>query len=187
MTGIVGPRRLGRRARRRRRRSSSAPTGIRSTIADRVEAPVERRGTGASAVVYGYWRDLETDGYEWIFRPRAAAGVIPTNDGAGLRVRRRRHRPACGRGGTARAATASWPRPRPSLPARVDAAGAADGVRTFTGRPGFIRRAWGPGWALVGDAGYWKDPLSAHGLTDALRDAELLARAIVAASDGDDG
>ena len=42
-----------------------------------------------------------------------------------------------------------------------------------------MRRAWGPGWALVGDAGYWKDPLSAHGLTDALRDAELLARAII--------
>ena len=37
----------------------------------------------------------------------------------------------------------------------------------------------GSGWALVGDAGYFKDPLSAHGLTDALRDAELLARAAV--------
>ena len=44
---------------------------------------------------------------------------------------------------------------------------------------GYLRRSWGPGWALVGDAGYFKDPLSAHGLTDALRDAELLARAIV--------
>jgi 2-polyprenyl-6-methoxyphenol hydroxylase-like FAD-dependent oxidoreductase len=42
-----------------------------------------------------------------------------------------------------------------------------------------VRRAWGPGWALVGDAGYWKDPLGAHGLTGALRDAELLARAII--------
>ena len=41
---------------------------------------------------------------------------------------------------------------------------------------------WGPGWALVGDAGYWKDPISAHGLTDALRDAELLARAVIGAA-----
>jgi len=40
---------------------------------------------------------------------------------------------------------------------------------------------WGPGWALVGDAGSWKDPISAHGLTDALRDAEQLCRAAVAA------
>src|SRR4029077_4696040 len=37
----------------------------------------------------------------------------------------------------------------------------------------------GPGWALVGDAGYFKDPLTAHGMTDALRDAELLAAAAV--------
>jgi len=49
----------------------------------------------------------------------------------------------------------------------------------FAARPGFFRRAYGPGWALVGDAGYFKDPITSHGLTDALRDAELLARAIV--------
>ena len=47
----------------------------------------------------------------------------------------------------------------------------------FAGRLGFLREAWGPGWALVGDAGYFKDPLTAHGMTDALRDAELLAAA----------
>ena len=44
-------------------------------------------------------------------------------------------------------------------------------------------RSFGPGWALVGDAGYFKDPLSAHGLTDAMRDAELLARAVLDGSD----
>ena len=63
--------------------------------------------------------------------------------------------------------------PRPRL-------AAAAGVRGR--RPGYLRRATGPGWALVGDAGYFKDPLSAHGITDALRDAELLARAIIAAA-----
>ena len=51
--------------------------------------------------------------------------------------------------------------------------------RGFAGQVGFFRQSWGPGWALVGDAGYFKDPISAHGLTDALRDAELLARAVV--------
>jgi len=43
---------------------------------------------------------------------------------------------------------------------------------------GFLRRSFGPGWALVGDAGYFKDPITAHGITDALRDAELLSRAV---------
>jgi len=53
---------------------------------------------------------------------------------------------------------------------------APDRVRMFAARPGFLRRAYGPGWALVGDSGYFKDPITSHGLTDALRDAELLAR-----------
>ena len=42
-----------------------------------------------------------------------------------------------------------------------------------------MRQSFGPGWALVGDAGYFKDPLTAHGITDALRDAELLASAVI--------
>ena len=37
----------------------------------------------------------------------------------------------------------------------------------------------GPGWALLGDAGYHKDPITAQGMTDALLHAELLAAAIV--------
>jgi flavin-dependent dehydrogenase len=53
-----------------------------------------------------------------------------------------------------------------------------EGLRRFPGIPGFMRRPHGNGWALVGDAGYFKDPVTAHGLTDALRDAELLARAL---------
>jgi 2-polyprenyl-6-methoxyphenol hydroxylase-like FAD-dependent oxidoreductase len=51
-------------------------------------------------------------------------------------------------------------------------------LRGFPGQPGYLRRPFGPGWALVGDAGYFKDPISAHGISDALRDAELLARAV---------
>jgi len=53
----------------------------------------------------------------------------------------------------------------------------------FPGQPGFFRRSAGPGWALVGDAGYFKDPLTAHGITDALLDAEYLARAVQAGTD----
>ena len=43
--------------------------------------------------------------------------------------------------------------------------------------PNFLRRPYGPGWALVGDAGCHKDPFMALGICDALRDAELLAEA----------
>ncbi len=152
--------------------------GIRSTVARRVGARLERRGTAASAITYGYWSGLETDGYEWNFRPDACSGVIPTNGGqacvfAAATARR------MGRGGVATlsdiVAASS-----PDLAARLAAAEAPSGARTFSGQLGHVRQSWGPGWALVGDAGYFKDPLSVHGITDALRDAELLARSVVA-------
>ena len=54
----------------------------------------------------------------------------------------------------------------------------------FPGHPGYLRRPWGHGWALVGDAAYFKDPITAHGISDALRDAELLARAVARGGDG---
>jgi 2-polyprenyl-6-methoxyphenol hydroxylase-like FAD-dependent oxidoreductase len=41
--------------------------------------------------------------------------------------------------------------------------------------PNFFRKPYGPGWALVGDAGYHKDPITAQGISDAFRDAEELA------------
>jgi flavin-dependent dehydrogenase len=44
--------------------------------------------------------------------------------------------------------------------------------------PGFFLKPYGPGWALVGDAGYHKHPITAFGITDAFRDAEALASAL---------
>jgi 2-polyprenyl-6-methoxyphenol hydroxylase-like FAD-dependent oxidoreductase len=42
----------------------------------------------------------------------------------------------------------------------------------------YFRKPFGPGWALVGDAGYNKDFITAQGISDAFRDAELCANAI---------
>jgi 2-polyprenyl-6-methoxyphenol hydroxylase-like FAD-dependent oxidoreductase len=42
----------------------------------------------------------------------------------------------------------------------------------------FYRRSHGPGWALIGDAGYHKDAVTAQGITDAFRDAELVSGAL---------
>ena len=69
---------------------------------------------------------------------------------------------------------------------RTAAIAAAQGARVVTVHhrqiaatlPNFFRRSSGPGWALVGDAGYHKDPGTAQGITDAFRDAEGLATAI---------
>ena len=152
--------------------------GIRSSVAALVDAALERVGGGSNtAVTYGYWSRLQTDGYEWAFRPRAASGFIPTNDEKTC-VFASAPRERIGRGGL-EPLTQAVSDSSPELAARL-----ADGIppaefRTFRAQPGYIRRSWGRGWALVGDAGYFKDPITAHGLTDALRDAELLARAIL--------
>src|SRR5215468_9461894 len=66
----------------------------------------------------------------------------------------------------------------PGLRADVERGKLIGRLRGFGGARGYLRHCQGPGWALVGDAGYFKDPLTAHGITDAFRDAELLSRAV---------
>jgi 2-polyprenyl-6-methoxyphenol hydroxylase-like FAD-dependent oxidoreductase len=61
-------------------------------------------------------------------------------------------------------------------------------VRYVRGLPaGYLRRPHGPGWALVGDAGHWLDPMSTHGMTSALRDAQLLSDALIGTEPDDQG
>lgn len=151
--------------------------GINSTVARLVGAPVLRRAEHSTAISYGYWSGLDADGYEWVFGPDRCAGFIPTN--AGQTVVFACATPArIGRGGVGVigdiVAAAG-----PELAGRLGRAQPPGATRTWPGQPGYLRRAHGPGWALVGDAGYFKDPIGAHGLTDALRDAELLARAVL--------
>ena len=55
--------------------------------------------------------------------------------------------------------------------------GRLSGVVSYAG---FFRESAGPGWALLGDAGHFKDPAPGQGISDALRQAESLARAVIA-------
>ncbi len=103
--------------------------------------------------------------------------MFPTNAGRGLRVRRAR-RPNATRQATSAARTTACSPRRPTAPAGSGAGPPPGRLRTWIGRPGYVRHAYGAGWALVGDAGSFLDPLSTHGITDALRDAEILARCL---------
>lgn len=168
--------------------------GAQSTIARLVGAEPYRMGRNASGFIYGYWPGLPPDAYQWLFEAGAptgrtaggvAAGVVPTNS-----------RLAC--------VFVSMPAPRLVWDLRRDLAGShrqilsevspllarhlngipsATPLRGYAGHPGFFRQAWGAGWALVGDAGYYRDPITSHGMTDALRDVELLARAVARGTD----
>jgi flavin-dependent dehydrogenase len=157
--------------------------GMGSLVARLAGAPIERRGPGAGAVVYSHVAGVAGDGYEWRYGDGVTAGVIPTNDGlacvfAGTSRRRFRSGPELDRD-LAGAYQHLLGEVAPDLARQVAAAPREGPLRSFPGASGFLRRPVGPGWALVGDAGYFRDPLGAHGISDALRDAELLARAVV--------
>ncbi|HEX5132467.1 MAG TPA: NAD(P)/FAD-dependent oxidoreductase [Candidatus Krumholzibacteria bacterium] len=159
--------------------------GVRSATARAVGAEPLHTGNRPSAVIYGYFHGLPDDGTHWHFGNGVAAGVIPTNDGAtcvfaSMPPQRHAQKRATGLDALFRRVILEN---SPRLAHGLSRARAAGKLHPFAGEPAVLRRPWGPGWALVGDAGCFKDPLTAHGITDALRDAEMLARAVFDGSD----
>lgn len=72
----------------------------------------------------------------------------------------------------------------PGLAERVSAGKREERFLGTADLPNFMRKPYGPGWALVGDAGDHKYPITARGISDAFRDAELLANAVDEALSG---
>jgi 2-polyprenyl-6-methoxyphenol hydroxylase-like FAD-dependent oxidoreductase len=154
--------------------------GVRSTVADLVGAERYRTARHATGSVFSYWSNTGIEGYHWYYRPGVSVGAIPTNGGLTCifaSVPQRRFHDEIRRD-TAAGHRRVLRECDPDLATVVEAAGRAERYRGFAGQVGFFRQSSGPGWALVGDAGYFKDPITAHGMTDALIDAELLARAV---------
>jgi flavin-dependent dehydrogenase len=160
--------------------------GLHSAVAGWVGAPEILTGHHATAVLYSYWQGLPSTGYEWHYASHGSVGAIPTNDGAHCVFVSfpAEHLPRLP-GANATDKYERLLREFGSLTPLLSDARRVDAVRGFGGHRGFLRRSSGPGWALVGDAGYFKDPLTAHGITDALRDAELLARAAISGAEAE--
>ena len=159
--------------------------GVRSRVARILEAEVEYEVRETTAFIYGYWRDLGLDGSHWLYEVGASVGAVPTNGGetcvfASLPPSRFENGRRDGLEGMYHDVLGEV---STGLAGRVADSEGPGKLKAFAGTAGFLRRAAGPGWALVGDAGYFKDPITAHGITDAFRDAELLARAVLEGSD----
>jgi flavin-dependent dehydrogenase len=158
--------------------------GRHSRVARMVQAAEYRQVPSLLAFYYSYWSDVELSGVEIYSRPRRGLVVVPTNDNS-----------TC--------VGVAWPRSEfhefrkdiegnywrtveliPELAERLTAGRREDRYVGTADQPNFFRRPYGSGWALVGDAGYHKDAITAQGITDAFRDAELLSRAIQAGLGG---
>ena len=127
---------------------------------------------------YSYWSNLPIDGrFEVYIRDGRGWGVAPTHDGLTLVV-------------------AGWPYAEfeankndvegnylkmfDLAPEFAERMRGAKREARFAGTAveNYFRKPFGPGWALVGDAGYNKDFITAQGISDAFRDAELCATAL---------
>ena len=160
--------------------------GARSRVARILQAEPHYTVVHTTASIYGYWKDLGWEGVHWLYASGGAVGSIPTNDGdtcvfASLPPGRFERERTQGLKAIYQDVLRDV---SPELASSVAGSEASGKLRAFAGATGFLRPSAGPGWALVGDAGYFKDPITAHGITDALRDAELLARAVAEGGDG---
>jgi flavin-dependent dehydrogenase len=156
--------------------------GLRSRVARSVGASLEVVRRSGGATHYAYYSGPAWQGIEFFVGQRSFAGVFPTNDGEACiwvcsppdraKVVRRRAT------SVALAFDELLADAAPELAARLRSARRTSPVRGASGLPNQVRQAFGPGWALVGDAGYHRDPITGHGISDAFRDAELLAVAL---------
>ena len=163
--------------------------GLRSHVARSVGAPLVDSRPAHSATYYAYYGGASWSGNEFFVAERALAGVFPTNGGEACIWMSVPAEDALGARRDAGSVTAGFEqmleRIAPALAARLRTARRTSPVRGAVRLPNQVRQAFGPGWALVGDALYHRDPITGHGISDAYRDAELLATALDAALPGD--
>ena len=149
--------------------------GQRSMLARKVNAPKYKEQSPLTCCYYSYWSGLNTKHLEIFFRDGVAASNFPTNDGLTcVFVALKAHRYEEYRSNIEKTYLDSISL-IPDFADRISSAKREDSFYGAIEIPNFFRKPYGEGWALVGDAGYYKDPTTALGITDAFRDAEILA------------
>jgi flavin-dependent dehydrogenase len=158
--------------------------GLHSLVARTVQAPQYRVRPTLACWYYTYWSGINVDGVEFFDLGGRVAGLIPTNNGlvcvtVAVAVEQFPTFRSDVRGKYLRTLDRSA-----KLASRVRAGRCEERFRAMSDLPNLFRKPFGPGWALVGDAGYHRDPVTAQGISDAFRDAELLAEAVDAGLGG---
>jgi 2-polyprenyl-6-methoxyphenol hydroxylase-like FAD-dependent oxidoreductase len=127
---------------------------------------------------YSYWSDLPIDGrFEVYIRPGRGWAAAPTHDGLTLVVA---GWPFAENEANKHDVEGNYLKMFEMAPEFAERMHGAKREARFAGTAveNYFRKPFGPGWALVGDAGYNKDFITAQGITDAFRDADLCATAI---------
>jgi 2-polyprenyl-6-methoxyphenol hydroxylase-like FAD-dependent oxidoreductase len=153
--------------------------GARSSVAEMVQAPVYFNRGVLTCNYYSYWSGVALERVELYVRAGRTIVADKTNDGLVMV--------------TVVRPTEEFNRVRSNIEAEfmrvIDETAPSLAERLRAGRreerfygtgflPNLFRRPYGPGWALVGDAGYVRDPITAQGITNGFSHAELLAAAL---------
>jgi flavin-dependent dehydrogenase len=152
--------------------------GKHSLVANQVNAPRYHEHAPLTCGYYSYWEGIPLEIGEIYSRESRAIGAWPTHDGLTIIF-------------------TAWPISEfhqvrseidenylkaielaPHLAERARAGRRVERIMGTADLPNFFRKPYGSGWALVGDAGLVKDPITGMGIGEAFRDAELLATAI---------
>ncbi|WP_229068293.1 NAD(P)/FAD-dependent oxidoreductase [Actinoplanes sp. DH11] len=157
--------------------------GRNSVVAKAVGASVYQEQAPLTVGYYAYWSNLPTGTFEAYSRPGRGWAVCPTNDDLTMVIGGWPHAELAEHRNDVEAELMRTFAMSPAFAERIRSA-KRESRLVGTSVPNYFRVPWGPGWALVGDAGYNRDYITAQGITDAFLDAENLAGALHATLSG---
>jgi 2-polyprenyl-6-methoxyphenol hydroxylase-like FAD-dependent oxidoreductase len=177
VSGVRGHTRTGRSVDERARIVIGAD-GAHSLVAKAVNAREYETRPPLTTNYYTYYSGFDAEDIEEYVRDYQAVGCFPTHDGltliAVLWPSRRFQEVRSDIEGHVRKVLESTP----TVAERVSGARREEKWVGIAGVQNYFRQPFGAGWALVGDAAYNKDPITAQGISDAFIDAEMLATAL---------
>jgi flavin-dependent dehydrogenase len=186
VAGIRGHQKNGSTVEERARITIGAD-GMFSMVAKGVEAPEYKSGPALEGSWYAYFSGVPMVGWHLWLRPDRVIFAYNTNDNLSLiGVAFAAKDLAMARSNIETHHSSVIQQHAPELWERMQA-GRRESRYVGGAIPSHVRKPYGPGWALVGDAGYQKDPCTASGITDAFGSAEWLAEAIDAGFSGRQG
>jgi 2-polyprenyl-6-methoxyphenol hydroxylase-like FAD-dependent oxidoreductase len=152
--------------------------GRNSFVANAVGPEQYNDKPAVSPAFYSYWSGVGSSGFEIYVRDRCGMAAFPTHDDLTLVIVGQPEDDFNTARRDVEDAFLRTVEQAPTLAERVRAGKREDRFHAATELAGYFRKPYGPGWALVGDAGYHLHPITAQGMTDAFIDAERLADAL---------
>jgi 2-polyprenyl-6-methoxyphenol hydroxylase-like FAD-dependent oxidoreductase len=152
--------------------------GRNSSVARAVQPEQYNEKPAVGPAFYSYWSGVGSSGFEVYVRDGCGMAAFPTHDDLTLVIAGMSQEAHDAARRDVEGAFLSTLDQAPALGDRVRAGKREERFHAASDLAGYFRKPFGPGWALVGDAGYHLHPITAQGITDAFLDAERLAEAL---------